>query len=166
MFFTVANIGTIAFSPGAFMASHPMIAYELVGHSLGHILFGFLKRNRRKRGFSRSQMRKMVNRRRRQFVDNIIMHHQRLANINRQILISNARERALAKKEKFKNQSQTRAQNMRTPDSSREQETKKRWQGGQSLKERGQKMRGMIDARRTRARSRWLTIVADKKTAV
>ena len=55
---------------------------------------------------------------------------------------------------------------MRTPDSSREQETKKRWQGGQSLKERGQKMRGMIDARRTRARSRWLTIVADKKTAV
>ncbi len=164
MFFSVANIGSIAFSPGAFMASHPMIAYELIGHSMGHILFGFLKRNRRKRGFSRSQMRKTVNRRRRQFVDNIIMHHQRLANINRQIIVSNARERALAKKEKFRTQSETRSSFMRTPESSRNQDAKKRWQGGLSLKERGQKMRGMIDARRTRARSRWLTIVAEKNS--
>ena len=44
----------------------------------------------------------------------------------------------------------------------RDQETRKKWQGGVSLKERGQKIRGTIDARRTRARSRWLTIVTAK----
>ena len=43
-----------------------------------------------------------------------------------------------------------------------EQEIRKKWRGGVSLKERGQRIRGTIDARRTRARSRWLTIVAEK----
>lgn len=166
MFLTLPNIGSIAFSPSALMASHPVIAYELAGHSLGHILYGFLKRNRKKRGLSRSQMRKMVNRRRRQFVDNIIMHHQRLANINRQIVVSNARERALARREKIKRQTDLRNASSRAQDFGfeKEQDAKKRWRGGVSLKERGQRVRGMIDARRTRARSRWLTIVAEKTT--
>ncbi|NBX53211.1 MAG: hypothetical protein EBT63_06155 [Proteobacteria bacterium] len=168
MFLALANIGTIAFSPSALMASHPVIAFELAGHSLGHILHGFLKRNRKKRGLSRSQMRKMANRRRRQFVDNIIMHHQRLANINRQVVVSNARERALARREKMKKQIDMRNFDSRSNSQSfeKEQDIKKRWRGGISLKERGQKIRGMTDARRTRARSRWLTIVADKKSAI
>ena len=153
-------IGSIAFSPTALIASHPMIAYELAGHTIGHILYGFIKRNRKRRGLSRAQMRKMTNRRRRQFVDNIIMHHQRLAKMNRQTIVGNARERALARREK----TQRKADLQKDQTFEKQQESRKKWQGGVSLKERGQKIRGTIDARRTRARSRWLTIVAEKST--
>ena len=158
MFLFLPTIGSIAFSPSALIASHPMIAYEIAGHTLGHILYGFIKRNRKRRGLSRAQMRKMTNRRRRQFVDNIIMHHQRLAKMNRQTIVGNARERAMARREKMKNK----ADLHKDQNFERDQETRKKWQGGVSLKERGQRIRGTIDARRTRARSRWLTIVAEK----
>jgi uncharacterized protein (DUF305 family) len=158
MFLSLPAIGSIAFSPTALVASHPMIAYEIVGHTIGHILYRFIKRTRKKRGLSRAQMRKMTNRRRRQFVDNIIMHHQRLAKMNRQTIAGNARERAMARREKIKRKDNL----QRDKNSEKEQEIRKKWQGGVSLKERGQRIRGTIDARRTRARSRWLTIVADK----
>ncbi len=158
MFLFLPAIGSIAFSPSALMASHPMIAYEIAGHTLGHILYGFIKRNRKRRGLTRAQMRKMTNRRRRQFVDNIIMHHQRLAKMNRQTIAGNARERALARRDKIK----SKADFQKDKNSERDQEMRKKWQGGVSLKERGQKIRGTIDARRTRARSRWLTIVNEK----
>lgn len=158
MFLFLPAIGSIAFSPSALMASHPMIAYEIAGHTLGHILYGFIKRNRKRRGLTRAQMRKMTNRRRRQFVDNIIMHHQRLAKMNRQTIAGNARERALARRDKIK----SKADFQKDRNSERDQEMRKKWQGGVSLKERGQKIRGTIDARRTRARSRWLTIVNEK----
>ena len=158
MFLPLPIIGSIAFSPTALIASHPMIAYELAGHTIGHILYGFIKRNRKRRGLSRAQMRKMTNRRRRQFVDNIIMHHQRLAKMNRQTIVGNARERAMARREK----TQRKADMKKDQTFEKQQESRKKWQGGVSLKERGQKIRGTIDARRTRARSRWLTIVAQK----
>ena len=158
MFLPLPIIGSIAFSPSALIASHPMIAYELAGHTIGHILYGFIKRNRKRRGLSRAQMRKMTNRRRRQFVDNIIMHHQRLAKMNRQTIVGNARERAMARREK----TQRKADMKKDQTFEKQQESRKKWQGGVSLKERGQKIRGTIDARRTRARSRWLTIVAEK----
>jgi len=160
MFLPLPIIGSIAFSPSALIASHPMIAYELAGHTIGHILYGFIKRNRKRRGLSRAQMRKMTNRRRRQFVDNIIMHHQRLAKMNRQTIVGNARERAMARREK----TQRKADMQKDQTFEKQQESRKKWQGGVSLKERGQKIRGTIDARRTRARSRWLTIVAEKST--
>lgn len=158
MFLSLPAIGSIAFSPTALVASHPMIAYEIVGHTIGHILYRFIKRTRKKRGLSRAQMRKMTNRRRRQFVDNIIMHHQRLAKMNRQTIAGNARERAMARREKIKRKDNL----QRDRNSEKEQEIRKKWQGGVSLKERGQRIRGTIDARRTRARSRWLTVVAEK----
>ena len=49
MFLFLPAIGSIAFSPSALMASHPMIAYEIAGHTLGHILYGFIKRNRKRK---------------------------------------------------------------------------------------------------------------------
>jgi len=158
MFLLLPTIGSIAFSPVALISSYPIIAYEVVGHALGHILYGFIKRNRKKRGLSRAQMRKMTNRRRRQFVDNIIMHHQRLAKMNRQTIAGNARERAVARRETIKRKDDL----QRDRNSEREQEIRKKWRGGTSLKERGQIIRGAIDTRRIRARSRWLTIVAEE----
>ncbi|MFM8185680.1 MAG: hypothetical protein ACKN9I_01985, partial [Alphaproteobacteria bacterium] len=107
------------------------------------------------------QIRKITNRKRRRFVDNIIMHHQRLAKINRETVVSNARERAIARKEKI---ARKHSQNQERQKEERKQDVQKqqKWQGGTSLKERGQKMRGAIDAKRTRARSRWLTVIADQ----
>jgi len=161
MFISLPTIGSIVFSPTTFMASNPMLVYELAGHSLGHVLFGMFKRNVRRRGFSRAQIRKITNRKRRRFVDNIIMHHQRLAKINRETVVSNARERAIARKEKI---ARKHSQNQERQKEERKQDAQKhqKWQGGTSLKERGKKMRGMIDAKRTRARSRWLTVIADQ----
>jgi hypothetical protein len=88
------------------------------------------------------------------------MHHQRLAKMNRQTIVGNARERAMARREK----TQRKADMQKDQTFEKQQESRKKWQGGVSLKERGQKIRGTIDARRTRARSRWLTIVAEKST--
>ena len=89
------------------------------------------------------------------------MHHQRLAKINRETVVSNARERAIARKEKIARQH---SQNQERQKEERKQETQnhQKWRGGTNLRERGQKMRGMIDAKRTRARSRWLTVVAEQ----
>lgn len=159
MFLPIPAIGSIVFSPSALIASHPAIAYEVIGHTLGNVLYGFLKRNRRRRGLSRSQVRKVNKRRHRYFVDNIIMHHQRLAQINRQIIVSNARERAMMRREKIKQQHESK---MREKTKSKQEDVRKRWQQGKSLKERGKEIRGNNDARRIRARSRWLTIANQK----
>lgn len=165
MFFALPTIGSIAFSPSSLFASHPSIIFEFMGHSLGHMMFNFSKRNRKKRGLSRAQMRKITNRRRRQFVDNIIMHHERLANLNRQTIVNNARERALARRERIKKKFDARDSSReagRGFSFSRSQDSRKDWQPSTDLKERGKKMRGMVDARRIRARSKWLTIMAQK----
>jgi len=159
MFLSLPAVGSIAFSPATLFASHPTLMYEVIGHSLGHMLFGFMKRNRKRRGLSRAQMRKVTNRRRRQFVDNIIMHHQRLANLNRQVVVNNARERAIARREKIKKKADARDASKGFA-FSREEDPRKKWQTNTDLKERGKKMRGMVDARRIRARSKWLTVMA------
>jgi hypothetical protein len=161
MFFSLPTIGSLSFSPSTLFASHPIIMYEVIGHAIGHTLFGFIKRNRKRRGLSRSQMRKIANRRRRQFVDNIIMHHQRLANINRQLIVNNARERAVARREKIKSKSQNReASRGFSFNRDRSVDPRQKWRQNEDLKERGKRLRGMSDARRVRARSKWLTVMS------
>lgn len=111
---------------------------------------------------SRRQMRKTANRKRRWFVDNIVMHHKRLHDRNRAIVVSNARSRALAKREALKKssltpqkQSQTFAQRAR--DNSP--------QSQDNLREKAKSLRGRVDARRLRARSRWLSVMEEKAAA-
>jgi len=158
MFLPLGSIGMISFSPSALIASHPYVFYELAGHAVGHILHGFMKRGRKRRGLNRKQLRKLNNRRRRNFVDNIIMHHQRLANFNRQILISNARERAMIRVEKLKQQSLQKQKDLRKSKS--DDKLIKRTMLNSNLRERGKKIRGMNEAKRIRARSRWLSIAS------
>ena len=135
------------------LQSHPALVQELAGHALGHVLYSHIRRVVHRKGLSRRQMRKMVNRRRRMFVDNIIMHHKRLHDKNREMIISNARARAIARREQAKKQgpSLARSQEVKRDD------VKMKYSRTNSLRERGEKLRGLNDARRMRARSRWLS---------
>ncbi|MBU6140894.1 MAG: hypothetical protein KGP29_05020 [Proteobacteria bacterium] len=136
------------------LQAHPALVQEIAGHALGHVLYGHVRRIVRRKGLSRRGMRKLANRKRRRFVDNIIMHHKRLHDKNRQSIISNARTRALARRNQNKKDEPSLA---KSSESGRE-DLKAKYSTS-SLKERGAKLRGHVDARRIRARSRWLTVM-------
>ena len=99
--------------------------------------------------------RKNANVRRRWFVDNIILHHKRLHDKNRELSVSRIREQALAKRDALKNQQSLSLQ--RATQSLKKDDTK-RWREMVELKERSNNISGRIDNRRLRARSRWLSV--------
>jgi len=141
-FISLANINTISLASSGLINSP--LAHHLISHEIMHVFFSFV-RGPRKARLSRLQKRKMANRRRRWFTDNIIMHHKRLHDRNREIVVASAKTRALAKK-------LTAGQKAPQPESSR------KWRDRVDTKDRGQTIRGRIDARRSRARSRWLSV--------
>lgn len=128
------------------------LVHHLVGHEILHSLFSAVRR-KKGRGLSRSQRRKMINRRRRRFTDNIIMHHKRIHDKNRQIVIASARSksassRLLRKKDHLERRGLS-------PKDMPNESTK--WRDYVDLRDRGAKIRGRVDARKLRARSRWLS---------
>ncbi|OFW80885.1 MAG: hypothetical protein A2887_02580 [Alphaproteobacteria bacterium RIFCSPLOWO2_01_FULL_40_26] len=157
MSFISRPIGSLTFDIGNLLTSNPALIHEIAGHALAHILYSHIRH--RRHGLNRREIRKLINRRRRRFVDNIIMHHKRLHDRNRAIVITNARKRALAKREKAQKESSILQRGM-----SLQRNTDKpfKWQDAISLKEKGAKLRGHIDSRKLRARSRWLSVIQDK----
>jgi hypothetical protein len=140
------------FSSGAlkFAAGHPNIVHEAGIHLVAHSFNSYIRSGRNLR-ISRHLRRKTINQKRRWFVDNIIMHHKRLHDNNRQIAIRDARKRSIAKnlnKKKFL-----------TPELDQEKKLQNRaWQQRILIKEQITKMRGRIDSAKVRARTRWLSI--------
>jgi len=104
-------------------------------------------------------MRKSSNRKRRWFVDNIVMHHKRLHDRNRAIVVSNARSRALAKRESLKKNSPSL---QKQSPSFMERHRDNSPQSQNDLREKAKSLRGRVDARRLRARSRWLSVMEEK----
>jgi hypothetical protein len=147
------SVGTMTLDATSLLRAHPLIVQELAGHALAHVLYNNVRRIVRRKGLSRREMRKLGNRRKRRFVDNIIMHHKRLHDKNRQMIVSNARTRALARRDQAKKESPSLAKPEMKRDDFKMKYTSK------SLKERGEKLRGHNDARRLRARSRWLSVM-------
>lgn len=145
------SVGTMTLDTTSLLTANPVLLQELAGHALAHVLYSQIRRITHRRGFSRRQIRKAINRKRRRFVDNIIMHHKRLHDQNRQSIISNARSRALARRNQAKKEAPSleRAKEINRDDIKMKYST--------SLKERGERLRGTVDARRLRARSRWLS---------
>jgi len=138
-----------------FIALHPGLVNEVGGHALAHVLYSYVRRAGR--GGNRRQMRKLSNRRRRWFVDNIIMHHRRLHERNREIVVSNVRSRVLAKREALKKQPQLQ-QSLK-----KNQNEQTRWRDSAAdLKQKGLAIRGRVDSKMMRARSRWLTLTDAK----
>jgi hypothetical protein len=111
------------------------------------MLFGF----GRKKGLTKAQRKKLARRRYRMFVDNIIMHHKRLHDKNREITINLAKAKTVVKPREQKLQS------ILTKDN------QTRWRDQTSARERTLKLRGRVDARRLRARSRWVSVVSDRR---
>ncbi len=147
------SVGTMTLDAASLISGNPILVKELAGHALAHVLYSQIRRITHRRGLTRSKMRKLVNRKRRRFTDNIIMFHKRLHDKNRQVIISNARSRALARRDKAKKESPS-------LERGRNDDVKMRC-ASTSLKERGEKLRGHVDARRMRARSRWLSVMSN-----
>jgi hypothetical protein len=155
-FILLPSIGSLTLDIGSLISAHPALINDLAGHALAHALYSYVRRGAHNRR-SRRENRKEMNRRRRWFVDNIVLHHKRLHDRNRAIVISDARTRALAKK---KMQRDPRTQG--APDVSPNQDSSMKWRNAISLKDRGLKIRGTIDLKKSRARSRWLSVMSAK----
>ena len=137
---SLANFNSISLASSGLMNS-PLV-HHLMGHEILHVFFS-LVRGPRKSKLSRARRRKMTNRRGRWFTDNIIMHHKRLHDRNREVVISSVRTRVLAKKLAAA-----------TPESA----PSRKWRDRVDTRDRSRTIRGRIDARRSRARSRWLSV--------
>jgi len=154
-FVSLPSVGTMTLDATNLLRAHPLMVQELAGHALAHVLYNHVRRVVRKKGLSRRQMRKLANRKRRRFVDNIIMHHKRLHDKNRAMIVSNARSKALARREQAKKE----APSLAKSESLKREDVKMKF-ASRSLKERGEQLRGYNDARRLRTRSRWLSAMS------
>lgn len=104
--------------------------------------------------------RKNANIRRRWFVDNIILHHKRLHDKNRELAVNKARDQALARREALKKRQDLSLERARDPKKDQE----RKWRELVELKERSSSIRGRVDSRRLRARSRWLSVSEEGAT--
>ena len=153
-FILLPAVGSLTFNIGNFIAAHPGLINEIAGHALAHALYSHIRRGSRG-GISRRESRKSMNRRRRWFVDNIILHHKRLHDRNRAVVISNARTRALAKRKvPERNPLSLQASSLQ-----HDRDGGTKWRNAVNLKERGVSLRGTTDSKRLRARSRWLSVM-------
>ncbi len=141
-YISLSNINNIGIASSGLMNSR--VAHQLVGYELFRCLFSSVRRKKGRR-LSRSQRRKLFNRKRRWFTDNIIMHHKRLHDRNREIVISSAKSKVSARRlEKAKR---------KTP-----QPENRTWRERVEVRDKGRIVRGRVSARRARARSRWLSV--------
>ncbi len=161
-FIFLPDVGTLTLDITNFVTANPALIHQIAGDALSHALHSYVGRSRKRRGMTRRQMRKNANRKRRWFVDNIIMHHKRLHDRNRAIVVSNARTRALAKRDSVKKDSPAPA---RTHLQTLQREREMPKQNSSNLRERAKSLRGRVDSRRLRARSRWLSVMTAEATA-
>ena len=87
------------------------------------------------------------------FVDNIIMHHKRLHDRNRQITIDLTRARILKKDDDRKRDKKE-----------VERKNKNKWRRKYAKHDRAIEIKERINARRIRAKSSWTAMVEDSRT--
>lgn len=111
---------------------------------------------RYKKGLTKAQRKKLMMRRRRMFIDNIIMHHKRLHDKNREQII----DRTKAKLSKT-----TPAKTLAKPGASLQpskapNRNDSKWRNKTQPENRGAtRIKGMVDNNRERSRSQWATRV-------
>ncbi len=159
-FISLPSVGTLAHDVGNFLTANPALIHEVAGHALAHVLYSHMRRGRSKR-ISRRQSRKLANRKRRWFVDNIIMHHKRLHDRNREMVITNARTRALARR---KESEKERTQNTKTP-LQQNRSPHSLLHNKIDLRSRGEEIRSMSRAKKMRAESRWASLVRGEQAS-
>ena len=159
-FINIPHIASLTLDAAGLLNPHQTFLQDLGSEALSHALYSFTRRSGRRRSLGRRQMRKQLNRKRRWFVDNIVMHHKRLHDRNRAIVVSNARTRALAKREALKKNAPS-LQKQNTSFAQRARDNSPQSQN--ALRDRAKSLRGRVDARRMRARSRWLSAIEETK---
>ena len=159
-FIILPAVGTLTFDVGNFLATNPALIHEVAGHALAHALYSHIRRGGRSRGLNRRQARKTSNRKRRWFVDNIIMHHKRIHDRNRELVITNARTRALNRRKELEKKSTQLGSS--TLQHVRDQSGPQR--NLVNLKARGAEIRSRANARKLRAESRWASIMRSGQT--
>ncbi len=147
------TLGSLSLSASNFVSLHPELISELAGHALVHDLYSHIHSNR-KTGLSRRLKRKNANIRRRWFVDNIILHHKRLHDKNRELAVTKARDQAVARRDALKKKQESSLEKARNP----QKEQERKWRELVEVRERSSSIRGRIDSRKMRARSRWLSV--------
>ncbi len=125
------------------VANTPLMRY-IVKCGSAHALISLIRKSKGKK-LSRSQRRKFFNKRRRWFTDNIIMHHRRIHEKNRHLVLNPQQE--VVKKQKKK-----RKLNLQRRDKKTKEHNQK------EIIHRGLVLKGRVDAKRLKARSRWLTV--------
>ncbi len=161
-FLAIPQIDALVFDTSSFISMHPALVHEIGGHAIAHVIYSFIKRTCHRRGMSRREMRKTINRRNRWFVDNIIMHHKRLHDYNRQIVIRDARKRSIDKKESSfasnyenkKNENESKLKNRSHFHDS--QNYSENSEEEDNRRKKSAEIQQRLVARKNRAKSRWL----------
>lgn len=150
------TIGTLTINATNFLTMHPALINELASDALIHALNSQGRRLGGKRSLSRRESRKLKNRKRRRFVDNIIMHHKRLHDRNRKLAVKNARERAMARKKELEQPSLLKEEGALQH---RRHKEKSKWQEKVIVKKRSLELQRSAQAKRLRAQSRWASLM-------
>lgn len=104
------------------------------------------------KGLSNAQRKKIARRRFRMFVDNIIMHHKRLHDKNREITIDLARKRIVDKEQEKKKR-----------DQELERREKNKWRDKYAKNSRALDIKERINARRIRSKSSWVAMMEESR---
>jgi DNA-binding transcriptional MerR regulator len=117
----------------------------------------------RKKGLTKAQIKKLMMRRRRMFVDNIVMHHKRLHDQNRKKVIEKTRTKLSSKTSKTKSSPgksdlKPRLQKPKAHTPNKNPGPK------QTTPEKGH-IKGAIDIGRQRSKSKWAVRVKDDGTS-
>jgi len=170
--FLALPIGTLAFDPLSLPMNYPGLGIEVARFGLSKALASFMNCMKHRRGLSRREMRKIANRRRRYFVDNIIMHHERLHALQRRNKtekdVEGYLERILNKK------SQEELPSRQVSARSLDDWGRNLWRGGESsdsydsikrkeIKNNCLELRSKLRARRARQAS-WMRVLIDSKS--
>jgi hypothetical protein len=154
---TLANsLTSMSFGDKGFAGAYPSLVRGVAEHTLEKVISRNLHSHIRKgklAGLSRSARRRIINRRKRWFVDNIVMHHRRLHEKNRQIAVDTMRKKALEKRESLKKRQPTLQEAL-----SINKDGPIKWSEKINVKERSLSARDRINSRKARAKSRWLTV--------
>lgn len=127
------------------IARSPLTKYLVKSGSV-NALFSLIRKKSKKGKFSRKSRRRYLSQRKRWFTDNIIMHHRRLHKKNRDIVLEIEPQKRVKTKLKRKKKEL------------KSKERERKWRDKKDIRQRSAILRGRIDARRLKARSKWLSV--------
>ena len=153
--------GSITFDKNNILSKKKFRAGDALKFGVSGFVYSKIYRSARRSGYSRSKARKIANRRRRSFVDNIIMHHKRLHDHNRKLVVSTARDRAVQRKKNAESMTLNKNNNLSLQNQRKEKvalNSQRTWIEKNNIKREGLLIRDKTQILRMRAQSRWASV--------